>query len=274
MKISLTFFLFLSLLTIKDSFALCSLKDDHPILSLSGPITHILKELNLLKKVKAISLFHGISKNDFTGDRLGGGIFLSTDYIKKFSKPVLFFDESLEMRKNFKDLNLMAHEVKTRNMDPFEAYEHSLKILLPYLKHCENEITSINKWVNEIKIRFEKKSALKKTYLFYLGGIPKVGRKPNLIMVDNFVLYFKKRKLMATYPTELNYASWSEKVLAELKKGPYLEVGLINGGSEQLEFQSISDGEKNIIQQSLLIPGLAQIKVIEPLWNLLEKQDS
>ncbi len=265
-KLLITFFLSFS------TFA-CEFNTPQPVLSLSGPISHLLKRLDLLghPQVKAISIFHGIGASDFKGDRLGGGVFLSGDYLKKFSSPLVFIDESMELRKNLEHQKLLPIEIKTRNLDPFQAYKISLEKLAPYLKGCEKKITNMELYVADQMKRSRSFTKLKGTFIFYLGELRGVGRPPNLIMVDNFVLWFKNKILLETYPTKLNYAPWSEKVMKILLKGKVIEIGLINKETKDnlLVVQTLSKTKINLIHPSLLIPGIAQIDLLQPLWEKL-----
>jgi hypothetical protein len=270
MKLVTSFFLFLF------SFhsEACSFRDQKTIFSLSGPVTYLLKELNLLKDVQAISLFHGLEKKDFAGDLIGGGIFVSPKYLKKFKSVLVFYDESSELKKNLLNQGAETIEVKTRNLDPFEALHTSIKALAPKIIHCDKEISKIEEESQQIQDFFKHQRPLKQTYIFYLGEITANRRKPNLIMVDNFVLYFKKMNLMKTYPTTLNYAPWAQKVITELKKGSLIEVGTANTKDLELILSPIAPREVNLSQKALLIPGLPQVKVLKSIWEKLEKQDS
>jgi hypothetical protein len=252
----------------------CSFRDKKTIFSLSGPVTYLLKELNLLKDVQGISLFHGLEKKDFSGDFIGGGIFVSPKYLKKFKSVLVFYDESSELKKNLLNQGVETIEVKTRNMDPFEALNISLNALEPKIIGCDKEIVKIKKESEEIQNFFKKQRPLKQTYVFYLGEITANGRKPNLIMVDNFVLYFKKLNLIKTYPTMLNYAPWAQKVMTELKKSSVIEVGTENTKELELILSPIASRQYNLSHKALLIPGLSQVKILKSIWEKLEKQDS
>jgi hypothetical protein len=252
----------------------CSFRQEKTVFSLSGPITYILKDLNLLKNVQGISLFHGLEKKDFEGDLIGGGIFVSPKYLKKFKNVLVFYDESVELKKNLLNQNVEIIEMKTRNMDPFEALDASLKVLSSQVVNCDKEILKIKKESLLIQNFFQKRTPLKNNFVFYLGELLTNRRKPNLIMVDHFVLYFKKMNLIKTYPTTLNYAPWAVKVINELKNKSLIEVGMANTNAEELNLSAISPREINFSQKSLLIPGLSQVRLMKTIWEKLEKQDS
>lgn len=249
----------------------CELNYPSDIISLSGPITHLLLELKLLKvPVVAISEFHGIDQKQFSGIIFKGGLFLSPQVLKNLKQPLIFFDESLEQRKTINKLELKGVELITKNLDPFEVFELSKLKLIPYLKNCDSELAKIQIKIVEIKKVIERSKKRDGYYFFYLGEIKKEGRRPNLIMIDNFVLTFVKNKLIKTYPSQLNYVPWSEKIIHEYEKKKTYSIGLVTSsiGKNQLELKKVSENEFNYYHPALLVPGLAQINFLQ---ELLEK---
>lgn len=251
----------------------CEINQTRDVISLSGPITHLLFELKLLKTpVMAISEFHGINPKDFSGKILKGGMFLSPQVLKTLKNPLIFFDESLEQRKTIKRLDIQGIELKTKNLDPFEVYHLSKDKLSPYLKNCETELSLLQKKVDGVKLEVEKSKKLNGYYFFYLGEIKKDERKPNLIMIDNFVLTFLKNKLLETYPSQLNYVPWSEKVVHDYQKKKTFFIGLVTSSQSEkrsLELKQVSEREFNFYHPALLVPGLAQINFLKELVSKL-----
>lgn len=267
--ISVLFFLVNSL-----SFS-CEINRTTDIISLSGPITHLLRELNLLKKpVVGISEFNGISEKEFSGTIFKGGMFLSPQALKSLNRPLLFFDESLEQRKTIKKLGLDGIELITKNQDPFQAYELSKQKLLPYLKNCQEQLIVLQKKVETIKSNIAKSEKYPGRYFFYLGAIKKDGRRPNLIMIDNFVLSLLNNQLIKTYPSPLNYVPWSEKIIHQYEQNQMekvFSIGLVTSAKEKtgLELTKVSDHEFNFSHPALLVPGLAQVNFLEELVRKL-----
>jgi hypothetical protein len=169
----------------------CELKA--PIVSLSSPITSLLREMDLLSidKVKGISMFHHAP--NFRGKKLGGGIFLAKKTIDQFQGLTVFFDEGKELSERLKILSL-KEEIKTRGLDPFTVTTEALKILTPYLEDCRLEIKKISQWVEDEKKWQISKTPFKKKYFFFLGAI--LGDKlPELMIVrDGFVMFWIEQK--------------------------------------------------------------------------------
>lgn len=251
----------------------CEIKSKSDIISLSGPISHLLKELNLLKKpVLAISEFHGISSDEFSGEILKGGMFLSPQVLKRLNSPIIFFDESLEQRKTVQKLALQGIELATKNLDPFSVYELSKKKMLPFLSNCEKELENLDQKVSSIEDKISKTTKREGYYFFYLGEIYPDKKKPNLIMIDNFVLLLQNLKIIKTYPSTLNYVPWSSKVIEEFNQKKTFSIGTVTSKASknpQLILKKVSDKEFNFYHPSLLVPGMAQINFLAELVEKL-----
>src|SRR5665647_1139567 len=126
-------------------FAQCDFKSHiSKVYSLSGSITVALKELQLLNnpKLKGISVFNPIGKNQFKGAFLPGGVFLSHTSFNEFAGGVVFFDESRELAKTLMPFSsIQGVEFKTRGLEPLQVVDESIRILSPFLQNCEKEFT-------------------------------------------------------------------------------------------------------------------------------------
>jgi hypothetical protein len=254
--------LFLFLLLINQLWA-CELKA--PIVSLSSPITSLLREMDLLSvgKVKGISMFHHAP--NFRGKKLGGGIFLAKKTIDQFQAVTVFFDEGRELSERLKSLNL-KEEIKTRGLDPFTVTTKALEILTPYLEDCTIEIKKISQWVEDEKKWQISKAAFKKKYFFFLGAI--LGDKlPELMIVrDGFVMFWIEKKKLQTFESELSYVRWGEK----WKKS--LEDEILVGVSEdsKRDFLVKKNNIYNLNSPGALAPGVDQIKFMRKVREVLD----
>lgn len=291
-KIAVIFLL--SIQTPKNIFANCRLKNN--LVSLSGPISHLLYQFNLLGqdqeyKVKAISTYNGFNEKDYSGKILPGGIFLSRGAIKEIGHSPLFFDRSEKLRTLFEKLKLESKEnlgttieVDTFGKDPIETFEKCYQLLAPYLLGCEDlykkEKERQKRLIEKIQ---ENKNKDDFIILFYLGEFFKKGRYPGRLMVnDSLALFFKRRQIMGGYPSHLSYVPWSEKIIQDLRnqKKRVIHVGLtgrkkdLSDPFDKVKIESYEDkGEHfiNIYGAGVLIPGVYQIKVIEEIYPLLSQ---
>ncbi len=233
----------------------CSLESEREFLSLSGPITMIMQDLDLLNDpaLKAISSFHQVNS---TASKIDGGIFLSKKYLRKYKNPIIFFDESAQLEKTIADLKLKAHKIVTKGGDPFTIYAKSLETLVPYLDGCKDKITKLNALTAELRKNIFAGSKMKRRVIFYLGELTESKRPELVISNDLFVKKWKELKLIDSYPSLLAYATWSQKILKEL--GDYIEIGLAE--KPQIEVKKISERKFNIYFPGVLTPGLSQIK--------------
>ena len=116
---TVTKFLFIFLFLQNQSIA-CKLAK--PLVSLSGPVTMVLEELNLLEdpNLAAISVFHPINKKT-SAKILAGGVFLSKRTMESFQDKFVFFDKSMELKKNYKMAKIKNFaEINSLGLDSFE----------------------------------------------------------------------------------------------------------------------------------------------------------
>ncbi len=242
------------------------------LVSLSGPVTMLLEELELLNDLKlmAISAYHPVSKK-FNIKKLPGGIFLGKKVLGEFDpNTVVIFDQSFELKKSLNYyFKKKIIEVDTRGVDPFVAYDRSKKKLLPYLINCELRLRKIDKDVAAIKaidVHFQKNE----TYLFYLGELSLSKKKPELLMVnDGPIKWLVNFKVLKTYPSDLAYVTWSKKILKKIKSKK--EFGLLNGTTDTLKVVKVLDSQFNLYYRGLLIPGLRQVYFLKDFLNYLGK---
>ena len=79
--------------SINIAFGKCHIEKS--IVSLSGPMTHFLEELDLVRdeNLKAISKFHPLKK-EFKGEVLAGGLFLSPQVFHKYKDALIVFEKA------------------------------------------------------------------------------------------------------------------------------------------------------------------------------------
>lgn len=245
------------------------------VISLSSVVTYIFKDLKLLSQVKAVSSFHGLNQQDFSGELLQGGVFISNQYWKKFNNPLIFFDESKDLKNKFKNKNLSSVEVISRGLDPFEVNKLGIELVKPFLSGCEKGYAQLNATEESVKKNLSKLPNFsdKVIYVFYLGEISKFKRQPNLVMIDSFILWLKKNKNLKTYPSEKNYISWSSLVMNKLEKeGRVVSIGLnmSTKNEDNLEIKKITDDSYNFYHPKLLLPGLPSILLLPRLSKALQ----
>lgn len=250
--------IFLSFFVTSSVFA-CSFKDSRRIYSLSGPITVLAKELGLLNHLKGISTFHPVSKSEFKGEMLPGGIFLSRSKLDEMKGAIIFYDQSQELTKTFKNVSgVEVIEVKTRGLTPEEVLGLTIKLLSPYLKDCEAKITEVKIKSEKLTIVLLKLIPRKLEAVFYIGEI-RGSRVPEIAMVeDGIVKWLKRQELLVTYPSELAYVNWSAKVLSQLSHQTW-HVGVKDtGGNLVMKVEKKASRQVNLYYPGALVPGITQ----------------
>lgn len=247
----------------------CNLKKDFDYISLSGPITFLLQQLDLLndKKLKGISLFAPVDTISFKNKVYGGGLFLSDKEKSDFDNKVIFYDNGLELKKYLESSNASEKIViDTRTKGCIEATNIVINQLKPYLNKCEEKLKKIQSDILKIKNElqsYEVKNK-EKTYLFYLGKINK-NKLPNLIISnDGPIKSLKDFKILKSYPSDFAYVSWSQKTIKSLKDITHIGVG----EGEQFEVIKIDQDKLNILSPGALTPGLSQLYFLEKLLGL------
>lgn len=243
----------------------CELKGDREYLSLSGPVTHLLEELDLLEdpSLKAISVFH--STKETKTPKVAGGIFLSPKTLSKYKNDVVFFDESAELEKSLKQNGIKgATEVATRGKGPFAANQLALEALRPRLKGCGERLAALDKRLAAIKKKASGINFGQKTYVFYLGKFQEGQRPPELVVVnDGFAKFLKEEAGMKTYPGELAYIPWSQRVLSGLEE--VVSIGAHESDNPELKVVEVEKGIFNFGMRGILSPGIKQVHFLERL---------
>lgn len=239
------------------------------VYSLSGPITLALKDLGLIKskKLKAVSTFHPVSKKEFSGEFLAGGVFLSHSMIKSFSKSVVFYDESRELTRIFSRYpEVKTIEVKSRTLTPLEVMTSIESELAPYVSGCD--LSELSKKIKQRQDYLKTIIPKNLTVLFYLGEI-KGNKYPDLLMVnDGIVKWLVGEKLIKTYPSELAYVNWSAKIMQSIPDSAF-KIGLKDSG-DSLEVKMKREGNAvNLTYPGALIPGTGQIEAMIYLFKNL-----
>jgi hypothetical protein len=230
----------------------------------------LLEELNLLESLEAISVFHPVKATSVT--RLGGGVFLTKKAFKPSQKKkIIFFDQSMEMRRNLskliKSTDSEVVEVFTRKLGAFEAYKVSVEILSSFLKGCDVELARTNIKVKAIKAKLLQ-AKIKRKIIFFLGEFKKNTRDPDLLIVnDGFVKDLIQFGRLKTYPSTLEYVSWSQKILKTLNGSLLLSITDSNSVNQDdlLKVINISDGKVALRFRGALAPGIRQVFLIDLL---------
>ncbi len=228
------------------------------IYSLSGPVTKIFEELNLLhaSELKGLSIFYPIPES-FRGEKIPGGVFLSPAKLDEMKDAVVFFDESQELRKLFRARSINAAEIRSRNQTPGEVTETVLKVLGKYVSECDAK--KVREKYQELEKRITQKMKARLEIVFFLGEVRKEKVPEFIIANDGLVLWLRKMKLISSYPSELGYVNWAGSILEDMKNKA-LFLGLMEGNTPKV----IGNRKRaNLIYPGALIPGIGQLEA----WN-------
>jgi hypothetical protein len=247
MLILLSFFLQLSL------WASCELKDPNKkLVSLSGPVTVLFRELGILSKLEGISVFHPVSSKAFRGVVYPGGIFLSSKALQELKGKVVFFDESRELKKILvSEKKIRQLEMKTRGLLPHEVSQEVVKIVSPFLKNCEKDLRGF------VALTLKKENAIVASLrapmevIFFVGDL--------VIVQDGMVRFLSEKQMIKTYPSTLAYVSWSAKIMNQLKL--YKKIHLKDSANSLVQgFEKNADGGWTATYPGILIPGFSQVE--------------
>lgn len=244
-------------------FATCEFRPEiSQVVSLSGPATVLLKELDLLghSKLKGISVFNPVSSKEYSGEIYPGGVFLSRGVLNELKGSVVFFDEGRELRKLLKsEKTVDAQEIMTRNLTPREAVESTLKVISSYLQGCEDKIKNLRMKVITLQNKILSYFPKKRPIVFYLGVLSNE-RKPEMVIAnDGVVKWLRQENKIVSYPSELSYVNWSSKVLGSLPKET-LHVGVKDSGREGGREIKRSSQKMTLVYPGALVPGMSQLE--------------
>lgn len=241
------------------------------VISLSGTITVTLKELGLLNdpKLKGLSVFSPVSKNEYSGTFYPGGIFLSQASMETFKNATVFFDESRELSRAFKKTtNVNALEIVTRGMGPVQTMKKSEEVLKPYVVGCDEKLKNLRDKINITQEKLLSKIPKDVTVIFFLGEM-KAEKFPEMIVAqDGVVKLLNDEKKIKTYPSSLAYVNWSAKILNQFSEDAYF-VGLKDSGMEGLTQLKRSSRKMTLIYPGVLVPGLTQLEAFLYLFENL-----
>lgn len=262
-KISLLILLFLSA-SINIAFGKCYIQKS--IVSLSGPMTHFLEELDLVsdKNLKAISKFHPLNK-EFKGEVLAGGLFLSPQVFQKYKDALIVFDKSREFKYLLEKSNHMNFlEIDSRDQDPFEVINLLEVKALGFLKGCRSQLSETSKKFKSLKEKLLKKNIEIKAN-FFLGSLS--GKLPETIIAnDGPVIFLRKFAGFSTYPSELAYVNWSMREFKR-QKG-FVNIGLNETKTEEFKVKEVKPNYFDISYRGVLTPGIRQAYFLGELFKL------
>ena len=248
----------LSIILFSQSLLACKLKPDLQFYSLSGPVTLMLTELQLLKypEIQGVSVFHPVPKT-YSGEVLPGGVYLGTKTLNQFTNKIVFYDESQELQRILKSHGSKTVEIKSRGLIPLEVSKVVVEKLKPFTLNCEAEF---QKLLQQHELLLQKLKTLipsSRTFLFFLGNLGI--RSPELLIVnDGVVKWLTREGVIKTYPSELAYVNWSPKILQSLPSD-HVKVGMKDSGREELKQVSKGKGFYNLTYPGALIPGIGQV---------------
>ena len=87
---------------------------------------------------------------------------------------------------------------------------------------------------------------------------------------DGFVSFFSAHSGLKTYPSSLQYISWSPRILNKLSP---MRIGVGRGKASELRIKKVEEGTYNISHAGALSPGLGQIRFMsdfikrDDLWG-------
>ncbi len=234
-----------------------------PIVSLSSPVTGVLKELKLLgdPSLKAVSLFHPLALAEYAGARLGGGVFLSERGMRPYRDAVVYFDESAELAARLRRISFQGRvQVRTRGPDPFVIAENALVALSPRLEGCAPLMAQFRAWMEGERAFLDAAKPFPHPMYFFLGAI-RSGKPPELMMVDDgFVGYWSRRGKIRTLDSASAYVRWGEKWRRGLKPTEVL-MGLVEApAGASMEVQPVGKNAFNVSDPGALSPGPGQIR--------------
>lgn len=233
----------------------CELNSQNDYVTLSAPMSTLMKKLRVLSRVRLISTFHPYEEKI---KKVSGGIFLRGDKINLKENTILFFDESKELERNLKKTIAQKVIVKTRGLSSIQSTRYLINKLSPYLKNCKKRIDLLQLEIEKMKERISS-FKFKDTFLFYLGGISKdLKNNSMLITHDGFLLDLKENKSFKTYPSTTAYTNWSAKILKELKNKKY--YGLKKSSKKKIH--KLKSKYFNINYPGILIPGYSQVEFL------------
>jgi hypothetical protein len=248
----------------------CRLDKNFKYISLSGPVSLLLEELELLDdlSLQALSSLHPLKEFPQGKEKIAGGIFLAEKTIDSFKEKVVWFDHSQNIQivlENSKKQKF-AHHWHLLNWNKLslkKSLSQSLEAIKKYLLDCDEKIRLLESSLNQSYLKLENlRSKIKNRPLIFFLGELKLNFYPSLIMLrDGFVIDLLDNNLQS-YPSNLAYVPWSQSELKKLKKLNAIFIGLNSlmsaNESDRLEVKKLQHHHLNFSQRGLLIPGIGQ----------------
>lgn len=271
MSICLKIFI-VSFLMVSPLKAKCTFRQDlKKVISLSGPMTVLLKEVGLLDHpaLGGISVFNPVSKEQFKKKIYPGGIFLANSTLKEFKDSVVFFDESQQVKNVLKlGEGIISEEIKTRNFVPLEVMKKLGETLRGYTVQCEKELQAFQQKGELIQRELLKKIPHRLEVVFYLGGF-KGQRLPETVIVnDGVVKLLILENKIKTYPSELSYVNWSARMMSSFSS-KLKHVAVIDSGMKLTQEVKKVSQRVTLIYPGSLVPGLSQLEAFSYLADHL-----
>lgn len=239
----------------------CRLKRD--VVSISAPVTGVLRELGLLldPNLKAISLFHPVGPTEFTGPRLGGGLFLSKKEMSAYKNAAFFYDQSAELSRRLKRIPLQRRsQIQTRGLDPFAVTEAALDSLTEELTNCDDQTNKFRAWLKSEKEFLTNRAPFKTQMYFFLGEIQGTKLPHLMIVQDGPVLFWLRAGKLKTLATDLSYVSWGEKWRSSLKGSEKLFGLVMSKPGTTFKLTQLNTNHANVFDPEVLSPGPWQIR--------------
>lgn len=234
-------------------------------ISLSGPVSTYFDQLGIINQVEAISIYHPIA--DYQGEKLAGGLYLSTSSLKKLEGKTVYFDKSRELKKILNRYpKIKAIEVDSRRKTPQEVIELVASLTSKTLKGCEQQISEFKNRLALLEKDITSNISKIKQSIFFLG---KIGAKlpETVISNDGFVYWLKKENLLQSYDSHLEYLTWSMKVLSPLR-GKYYFFGVQDSYQNgEKSIKKVSEKKYNVKYPGALTPGYTQLEFLKFLLN-------
>ncbi len=232
------------------------------IFSFSGVTSIALREYGLLKNpvVKGISVFNPIGKDEFSGKRFPGGIFLAPGVFQELAGGVIFYDESRELERMLSPMSsVQGVEFKTRNLTPVEVSGYVKVQISPFIESCEKEADAYMTKTMKLEQKLMGLFPKLKTEVFYLGSVLETNPPSMLMVNDGVVKLLKEKKLIRTYPSPLAYVSWSSRLMQMLPRDT-IHIGVLDSGQDLMRNVSRKGNKINLTYPGSLVPGLSQLE--------------
>ncbi len=258
MNIFVSLLLFISFETLACSFTQKAMK----VISLSGPVTVLLRETGLLRDphLKGISIFNPVNEKEYSGKVYPGGLFIAQSIVPEFRDSVLFYDEGKQLEMLLKrESTIKGIAINTRSLHPLQVSDLIIKKITPFVADCSGEFKKFTQKGKELQNALIKEIGQGQKVIFYLGEISQT-RYPQLVIAnDGVVKLLRDKKLIETYPSDLAYVNWSAKIRSELAKQT-LHVGLVDPGMKFEQKFSRSSLGMTLTYPGALTPGHSQLE--------------